>query len=73
MVIKIFNSFLVISSSMRVADEAYNCPWYERNLKFRKIILLTMLRAQQPQVLTALKFFGVGMEAFYWVRNVEDS
>jgi hypothetical protein len=54
---------------MRVADEAYNCPWYERNLKFRKTILLTMLRAQQPQMLTAWKFVEVGMEAFYWVSE----
>ncbi|KAG5673089.1 hypothetical protein PVAND_003164 [Polypedilum vanderplanki] len=36
-------------SSMRVADEAYNCNWYGKNLKFRKMILLTMLRAQRPQ------------------------
>jgi hypothetical protein len=56
------------SASTRVANEAYNCPWYEENLKFRKIILMTILRAQKPQILTGWKFLDIGMEVFYWVR-----
>ncbi|KAG5673085.1 hypothetical protein PVAND_003160 [Polypedilum vanderplanki] len=53
-------------SSMRVADEAYNCNWYGKNLKFRKMILLTMLRAQNPQKLTGKNFMDIGMPVFYW-------
>ncbi|KAG5666580.1 hypothetical protein PVAND_014598 [Polypedilum vanderplanki] len=53
-------------SSTRVADEAYNCNWYGKNLKFRKIILLTMLRAQHAQKLTGWKFMDVGLPVFYW-------
>ncbi|KAG5673083.1 hypothetical protein PVAND_003158 [Polypedilum vanderplanki] len=55
------------NSSMRVADEAYNCNWYGKNLKFRKMILLTMLRAQRPQKLTGMKFMDVGLPVYYWV------
>ncbi|KAG5670830.1 hypothetical protein PVAND_001065 [Polypedilum vanderplanki] len=54
------------TSSTRVADEAYNCNWYGKNLKFRKMILLTMLRAQQAQKLTGMKFMDVGLPVFYW-------
>ncbi|KAG5673088.1 hypothetical protein PVAND_003163 [Polypedilum vanderplanki] len=57
---------LEVSSSMRVADEAYNCNWYGKNLKFRKMILLTMLRAQNPQKLTGKNFMDIGMPVFYW-------
>ncbi|KAG5670039.1 hypothetical protein PVAND_000325 [Polypedilum vanderplanki] len=58
---------LLQTSSMRVADEAYNCNWYGQNLKFRKMILLTMLRAQKPQILTGLNFMDIGLPVFYWV------
>ncbi|KAG5673082.1 hypothetical protein PVAND_003157 [Polypedilum vanderplanki] len=54
------------NSSMRVADGAYNCNWYGKNLKFRKMILLTMLRTQKPQKLTGMKFMDVGMPVYYW-------
>ncbi|KAG5670008.1 hypothetical protein PVAND_000295 [Polypedilum vanderplanki] len=55
------------TSSMRVADEAYNCNWYGKNLKFRKMILLTMLRAPKPQKLTGWKFMDIGLPVFYWI------
>ncbi|KAG5670040.1 hypothetical protein PVAND_000326 [Polypedilum vanderplanki] len=58
---------LLETSSLRVADEAYNCNWHGKNLKFRKMILLTMLRAQKPQKLTGWKFMDIGLPAFYWV------
>ncbi|KAG5673084.1 hypothetical protein PVAND_003159 [Polypedilum vanderplanki] len=61
------------TSSMRVADEAYNCNWYGKNLKFRKMILLTMLRTQRPQKLTGLKFMNVGLPVFYWSLQIVHS
>ncbi|KAG5670572.1 hypothetical protein PVAND_000825 [Polypedilum vanderplanki] len=64
---------LLQTASMRVADEAYNCNWYGRNLKFRRMILLTMLRAQRPQVLTGRKFMNIGLPIFYWALQTTHS
>ncbi|KAG5670844.1 hypothetical protein PVAND_001078 [Polypedilum vanderplanki] len=61
------------TSSTRVADEAYNCNWYEKNFKFRKMILLTMLRTQQAQKLTGWKFMDVGLPVFYWILQTAHS
>ncbi|KAG5670218.1 hypothetical protein PVAND_000496 [Polypedilum vanderplanki] len=64
---------LLQTSSLRVADKAYNCNWYGQSLKFRKIILLTILRAQKPKVLTGWKFMDVGLPTFYWVLQTAQS
>ncbi|KAG5670573.1 hypothetical protein PVAND_000826 [Polypedilum vanderplanki] len=57
---------LLQTSSLHVANGAYNSNWYGQNLKFRKMILLTMVKAQKPQVLTGCKFLEIGMPIFYW-------
>ncbi|KAG5669986.1 hypothetical protein PVAND_000274 [Polypedilum vanderplanki] len=58
---------LLQNSSLRIADEAYNCNWHGKNLKFRKMILLTMLKVQKPQTMTGWKFMEIGLPVLYWV------
>ncbi|KAG5678380.1 hypothetical protein PVAND_008060 [Polypedilum vanderplanki] len=68
-----FYGELLQTTSLRVADEAYNCIWYGQDLKFRKMILLTMLRTQQPQKLTGWNFMDIGLPVFYWILQTTHS
>ncbi|PNF32430.1 hypothetical protein B7P43_G04894 [Cryptotermes secundus] len=39
---------VVVSESTAVGDTAYNCLWYERSTRFKRLLLMVMLRAQKP-------------------------
>nr|CAM84023.1 olfactory receptor 25 [Tribolium castaneum] len=38
---------LLMDASTSIADEFYNCPWYEADVKMRKDLILIILRAQK--------------------------
>lgn len=61
---------LLIDSSLKVNDAAYNFQWYKCNVKIRKAIYLIMLRAQR-KVNIHVPFFEVSLETFSWVRNIK--
>jgi gustatory receptor len=55
------------SASLSVAEGAYNCNWLNGNIKFQKMILTVMIRAQKPQELTGMGFVTLDLETFKWV------
>jgi ABC-type polysaccharide transport system permease subunit len=57
------------ASQLRVADEAYNCAWYDGSKKFKQMILITIMSAQKPRMLTGLKFVEIEMPLLSWVGN----
>ena len=57
------------SSSSKIATSAYNTEWYNYSVKFQRMILLVMVRAQKSQTITAWKFFDVSLESFQWVNS----
>jgi len=59
--------FNLKSSSASIATSAYNSEWYAGSKKFRRLILQVMVRAQNPQTITAWKFFDMSLEVFQWV------
>ncbi|XP_022112395.2 odorant receptor 85b-like [Pieris rapae] len=50
---------LLSDASSGIAEAAYNCPWYNRSVKFRKYIQIIIIRAQKPCTLSALGFSDV--------------
>ncbi|KAG5670216.1 hypothetical protein PVAND_000494 [Polypedilum vanderplanki] len=64
---------LLQNFSLRFADDAYNSKWCGQRLKYRKMILLTMLRAQEPLKLTGMKFMDIGLPIFYWALQTAHS
>jgi hypothetical protein len=55
----------IIDSSEGVAKAVYNSGWESiGDVKFKKQLLLIMLRAQKPKKLTAMNFGNVSLESF---------
>lgn len=54
---------LLIDSSLRVNDAAYNFHWYKCDARIRKAINLIMIRAQK-KVNVEVPFFEVSLETF---------
>ncbi|XP_047508608.1 odorant receptor 85b-like [Pieris napi] len=50
---------LLSDASSGIAEAAYNCPWYNKSVEFRKCILIIIIRAQKPSTLSALGFSDV--------------
>lgn len=61
---------LLIDSSLKVNDAAYNFHWYKCNVKIRKAIYLIMIRAQRS-VNVHVPFFEVSLETFAWVSSIK--
>lgn len=57
---------LLIDSSLKVNDAAYNFHWYKCDVRTRKAIYLIMIRAQR-KVNVKVPFFEVSLETFAWV------
>ncbi|KAL7025511.1 hypothetical protein ACKWTF_013503 [Chironomus riparius] len=60
-------SQLLIDSSTAISASAYNIEWYSKSVKFQKLLLVIIIKAQKPQTITALKFFDMSLEIFQWV------
>ena len=59
----------LIDSSSAVADETYNCDWTDLdNNKFKKQMIIIMIRAQRPIKLTAMGFADISLETFAAVK-----
>lgn len=57
---------MLIESSVKVSEAAYNFHWYKCNAKVRKTILMIMRRSQR-KVNVKCPFFEVSLETFAWV------
>jgi hypothetical protein len=55
---------MVPIQSAAVADSAYNCLWYEHSTQFKKLLLMVILRAQNPVKMSVGKLWSVGIELF---------
>nr|NP_001166618.1 olfactory receptor 58 [Bombyx mori]BAH66352.1 olfactory receptor [Bombyx mori] len=53
--------------SMEVATAAYSCPWYTFPTSLKRSLLVIMIRAQQPALLTAGGFTTLSLETFVTV------
>ena len=61
----------IIISSRNAAQAAYESNWYEiRDIKFKKALLLLILRSQKQQQLTAKRFVPLSLETFTHVRTL---
>lgn len=55
----------LIDASLAVADGVYNCGWEEIfDVKFRKQLLLIIIRSQRPKTLTAMGFAEISLPSF---------
>lgn len=52
---------------MRIVESAFNTNWYDGSLRYRKLILIIMMRVDDGEVLTAWKFMKVNMSTYGWV------
>lgn len=57
---------MLIDSSLKVSEAAYNFHWYKCNPKVRKTILMILIRSQR-KVNVKCPFFEVSLETFAWV------
>ncbi|KAL7025537.1 hypothetical protein ACKWTF_013520 [Chironomus riparius] len=69
-----WNSFIVCfygdrlnDASLSVAQGVYNCNWMSGNCKFRKMILIVMVRARKVQELTGMEFLNINLETYQWI------
>nr|QJX74325.1 odorant receptor 47 [Ceracris kiangsu] len=51
-----------------VSTAAYNCPWVDRNARFKHTMRTLMVRAQKPLVLTAGGLYPINREAFLTMK-----
>jgi hypothetical protein len=47
-----------------VGDSAYDCLWYERSTRFKRLLLMVLLRAQTPIHMNAGILWTTGYEHF---------
>nr|XP_037868150.1 olfactory receptor 47 isoform X2 [Bombyx mori] len=55
--------------SMEVATAAYSCPWYTFPTSLKRSLLVIMIRAQQPALLTAGGFTTLSLETFVTIMK----
>ncbi|KAG5666653.1 hypothetical protein PVAND_014669 [Polypedilum vanderplanki] len=60
-------------STLKVADGAYNSEWYKASPKYRKMILVIMMRAQKKKNISAWKFADINLNTFYWIMTTSYS
>nr|BAH66342.1 olfactory receptor [Bombyx mori] len=59
--------------SMEVATAAYSCPWYTFPTSLKRSLLVIMIRAQQPALLTAGGFTTLSLETFVTIMKASYS
>jgi odorant receptor len=52
------------SQSQSVAYYVYDLEWYDQPVKFQKAVRRILERSQQPQCISAGKFFNVSLETY---------
>ncbi|XP_044745328.1 odorant receptor 49b-like [Coccinella septempunctata] len=56
-------------SSEKIPVSAYNCPWFECDVKFQKNFLFFILRTQKPISILTLNFFPVSLTVFLFIMR----
>ena len=55
--------------SLKAQMAVYDCEWYERSLKFKKLVHIVISRAHHPIILTAGKLYTLSLDSFAKVRQ----
>jgi hypothetical protein len=50
--------------SLRVKAAAYNCNWCDQSARFRRLLHMVIVRAQDPVKFSAGSFFDINIETF---------
>jgi hypothetical protein len=50
--------------SLRVKAAAYNCDWCDQSARFKRLLLMIIVRAQDPVKFSAGSFFDINIETF---------
>lgn len=58
---------MIVFQSLDVAEAVYSQKWYKGNLKYKKLVILMILRSNTPCYLIAKGFSLVSFECFYKV------
>ncbi|XP_033611386.1 putative odorant receptor 92a isoform X2 [Cryptotermes secundus] len=53
-----------IQQSLRVKAAAYNCNWCDQSARFKRLLHMIILRAQDPVKFSAGSFFDINIETF---------
>jgi hypothetical protein len=56
--------------STAVADAAYSVQWYNHSTKFKKLLLMVIMRAQRPSLIQLGPTFPLTMEHFQTVSQI---
>ncbi|KAJ9578507.1 hypothetical protein L9F63_005236 [Diploptera punctata] len=59
----------LIAKSNAIEKAVYGCRWYNRSERFKKLLLIKLMRAQHPVQCSAGKFFPVSLESFSEILN----
>lgn len=64
---EIFKSFDL--QSVGVANAAWQSEWFDADLRYKKKLLMVIMRGHRPQYLRAYKFSVASMDSFSHVSN----
>ncbi|XP_064210995.1 odorant receptor 85b-like isoform X1 [Tribolium castaneum] len=64
---------LLMDASTSIADEFYNCPWYEADVKMRKDLILIILRAQKALFVSTGPFNVLSFALFVSIMKLSYS
>ncbi|PSN33454.1 Odorant receptor 14 [Blattella germanica] len=59
----------ITQKSLEVQKVILSGQWYEKSIRFQKLMLILIMRAQKPVQLTGGKFFTASLETFSQVAN----
>lgn len=54
-----YQATCLMDDSDQLSLAIFHCEWFEKDLRFRKMMIFFMMRAQTPITLTAMKLFPI--------------
>ncbi|XP_028043245.1 odorant receptor 49b-like [Bombyx mandarina] len=68
-----FQGEFLRNASEEIADAAYECPWYTLTQPLKRTLLIIMMRAQSPVILTAGGFIDLSIREFMGILKASYS
>nr|QAB43880.1 olfactory receptor OR1 [Oedaleus asiaticus] len=60
---------VIVQQSERLANSAFSCNWPDGNARFKRSVLIFMLRASQPLEITVGKTYSLSRQTLLQVLN----
>ncbi|PSN48875.1 Odorant receptor 34 [Blattella germanica] len=60
---------ILTEQSVQAEKAVYNCQWYERSQRFKKMVLTVIMRGQKPIALTAGSLYVLSLDTFAKMLN----